>query len=309
MTGLKTLRRQPVLARIGNTPLVELARVNPFRPRIRLFAKCEFANPGGSVKDRAALWMVKDGLESGALAHGRTILEATSGNMGISLAMIGACLGFPVVCVMPAMASDERKRILGAFGAEVVLTPPDAGQDGAILRAREIAAKEPARFFYPDQYSNPANPRAHYESTGPEIWRQTRGRVTHFIAGLGTSGTVMGTGRFMRERNPGIKVVGVEPASGFHGIEGLKHMETSIVPPIFRPDELDGRRGVETEDAYAMARRLAREEGLLLGQSAGAAVSAALEHCAAVPKDAKAVVVTVLADSGLRYLSTRMWES
>lgn len=301
--------RPPVLGLVGNTPLAEVVKLNPLWPRVRVHAKLEWFNPGGSVKDRAALWMVEDAERTGALTPRKAILEATSGNTGIALALIGAANGYAVKLVMPANASEERKRVLRALGAEVLLTDALEGQDGAILRAREVARKEPERYWYADQYSNPANPRAHFEGTGPEIWRQTRGRVTHFVACLGTSGTVMGTGRFLKSRNQGVQVWGAEPAHGFHGIEGLKHMASSIVPPVYKPEELDGVLPIETEEAYAMARRLAREEGLLVGQSSGAALHAALALAHSLPPEREAVVVTVFADGADRYLSTRLFEA
>jgi cysteine synthase B len=295
-----------VLDLVGDTPLVEVVRLNPFCPRVRILAKAEWRNPGGSVKDRAALAMVEEAERAGALRPGRTVLEATSGNTGIALALIAAAKGYPVRLVMPANVSEERKRVLQALGAEVMLTDPLEGQDGAILHARDLAAKHPGRFWYADQYSNPANPRAHEEGTGPEIWRQTQGKVTHFVAGLGTSGTVMGVGRFLKARDPRIQVWGAEPAHGFHGLEGLKHMASSLVPPIYRREALDGVVPVPTDEAYALARRLAREEGLLVGQSSGAALFAALQLAAKAPEDREALVVTVFADGLDRYLSTRL---
>jgi cysteine synthase B len=261
------------------------------------------------VKDRAALAMVREVIAEGRLTAGKTLLDATSGNTGIALAMLGAALGFPVLLAMPSNVSPERKRILQAYGAQVEWTPPDESSDGAIRRARELAAGDPERFFYLDQYSNPANWRAHYETTGPEIWRQTEGRVTHFVAGLGTSGTFIGTTRRLKELNPEIQAIAMQPDSPFHGLEGLKHMATSIVPAIYDPLLADRNLESETEAAYAMAKQLAREEGLLAGISAAAAVAASVriarEEFAA---GRRAVIVTVLPDSADKYLSERFWE-
>jgi cysteine synthase B len=296
-------------SQIGNTPLVRLERVVRGLPGITLLAKAEWHNPGGSVKDRAALAMVREVIAEGRLTPGKTLLDATSGNTGIALAMLGAALGFPVLLAMPSNVSPERKRILQAYGAEVEWTRPDESSDGAIRRARELAASDPARFCYLDQYSNPANWRAHYETTGPEIWRQTEGSVTHFVAGLGTSGTFIGTTRRLKELNPEIQAISVQPDSPFHGLEGLKHMATSMVPAIYDPLLADRTLEIETEAAYAMAKQLAREEGLLVGISAAAAVAASVgiarEEFAA---GRRAVIVTVLPDSADKYLSERFWE-
>ncbi len=296
-------------ARIGNTPLVRLDKVVDGLEGITLLAKAEWLNPGGSVKDRAAAAMVRDAQEKGRLVPGKTILDATSGNTGIALAMIGAAQGFPVLLAMPSNVSPERKRILRAYGAQVEWTDPDQSSDGAIRRARELAGNDPGRFCYLDQYSNDANWRAHYNSTGPEIWRQTAGRVTHFVAGLGTSGTFMGTARRLKELNPALRAVSLQPDSPFHGLEGLKYMPMSIVPAIYDPLFADRAVEVETEAAYAMVKRLAREEGLLVGISAAAAVVASLQVAreeAAAGREA--VIVTVLPDSADKYLSERFWE-
>jgi cysteine synthase B len=295
--------------RIGNTPLLRLDRLVSDLHGITLLAKAEWLNPGGSVKDRAAAAMVRDALERGTLRKGKTILDATSGNTGIALAMLGAALGFPVTLAMPANVSPERKRILQAYGAEIEWTDPDQSSDGAIRRARALAASDPERFCYLDQYGNNANWRAHYETTGVEIWEQTAGHVTHFVAGLGTSGTFMGTTRRLKEFNPSIQAISMQPDSPFHGLEGLKFMATSIVPPIYDPALADRAVEVETESAYDVARRMAREVGLLVGISAAAAVSASLgiareEAAAGRP----AVIVTVLPDSADKYLSERFWE-
>ena len=298
-----------LLERIGNTPLIRLDRLVQGLKDIQLLAKAEWANPGGSVKDRAAASMVREGRANGSLAPGKTLLDATSGNTGIAYAMLGAALGFPVLLAVPSNVSAERKRILQAYGAQVEWTDPDQGSDGAIRKARELAANEPERFCYMDQYSNPANWKAHYETTGPEIWRQTAGQVTHFVAGLGTSGTFVGTVRRLRELNPSLQAISMQPDSPFHGLEGLKHMATAIVPAIYDPQLADRNLEVETEAAYAMAKRLAREEGLLVGISAAAAVVASVriaqEEAAA---GREATIVTVLPDSADKYLSERFWE-
>jgi S-sulfo-L-cysteine synthase (O-acetyl-L-serine-dependent) len=295
--------------RIGNTPLIRLERPVRGLDGITLLGKAEWANPGGSVKDRAAANMVRDAIARGLLKPGKTLLDATSGNTGIAFAMLGAALGFPVHLAMPTSVSSERKRILKAYGAVVDWTDPDQGSDGAIRRARELAGNDPARFYYADQYSNDANWLAHYQTTGPEIWRQTGGQVTHFVAGLGTSGTFMGTSRYLKEQNPAIQVISFQPDSPFHGLEGMKHMGTAIVPAIYNPHLADRDLAVETEAAYAMAKRLAREEGVLVGISAAAAVVAcvqiAREEAAA---GRQAVIVTVLPDSADKYLSERFWD-
>ena len=295
--------------RVGNTPLIRLDRPVRDLGGITLLAKAEWANPGGSVKDRAAASMVQDAITRGLLAPGKTLLDATSGNTGIAFAMLGAALGFPVHLAMPTSVSAERKRILRAYGAIVDWTDPDQGSDGAIRRARELAGNDPAKFYYADQYSNDANWLAHYRTTGPEIWHQTAGQVTHFVAGLGTSGTFMGTSRYLKEKNPAVQVVSFQPDSPFHGLEGMKHMATAIVPAIYNPHLADRDLAVETESAYAMAKRLARDEGVLVGISAAAAVVASLqiarEEAAA---GRQAVIVTILPDSADKYLSERFWE-
>lgn len=305
--------------RIGNTPLIRLdrrlGRIARRLPQYRnlesitLLAKAEWANPGGSVKDRAASAMIRDAMDRGLLAPGKTVLDASSGNTGIALAMLGAALGFPVHLAMPANVSPERKRILRAYGATVEWTDPDRGSDGAILRARELAGNDPARFCYVDQYANDANWLAHYRTTAPEIWRQTAGRITHFVAGLGTSGTFMGVSRRLKELNSAVQAISFQPDSPFHGLEGLKHLGTSIVPAIYDPHLADRQLEVGTEAAYDMARRLARDEGVLVGISAAAAVYASLqiarEEAAA---GRSAVIVTVLPDSADKYLSERFWE-
>jgi Cysteine synthase len=301
--------------RIGRTPLVRLDFVARRLPEFRgmegvtVLGKAEWANPGGSVKDRAAASMIRDAIDRGMLTPGKTVLDASSGNTGIALAMLGSAVGFPVHLAMPANVSPERKRILRAYGATIDWTDPDKGSDGAILKARELAGNDPERFCYIDQYSNDANWLAHYRTTGPEILEQTEGRVTHFVAGLGTTGTFMGVSRRLKEFSSSIKAINFQPDSPFHGLEGLKHLGTSIVPAIYNPHLTDRQMEVETEAAYDMARRLARDEGLLVGVSAAAAVWAALKIAREEAEAGRsAVVVTVLPDSADKYLSERFWE-
>jgi S-sulfo-L-cysteine synthase (O-acetyl-L-serine-dependent) len=287
---------------IGRTPLVRLSRLEP-HPGVEIHAKLESSNPGGSVKDRAAASMILDGLRTGALRPGRTLLDATSGNTGIAYAMLGTPLGYPVKLCVPANVTEERKRLLQLYGAEVVWTSPMEGSDGAIRTARQLHAENPDRYFYPDQYSNAANWRAHYEGTGAEILQQTGGRITHFVAGLGTSGTFVGTGRRLREARPDIRLISVQPDSPLHGLEGLKHMATAIVPGIYDPSLADEDAQVETEAALDMVRRLAREEGLFVGVSGGAALVVAVRVAQRLDR---ALIVTVIPDGGERYLSDRM---
>jgi cysteine synthase B len=298
--------------RIGSTPLIQLDQIVQVvrgLEGITLLAKAEWANPGGSVKDRAAASMVADARARGLLVPGKTLLDATSGNTGIAFAMLGAALGFRVHLAMPSNVSAERKRILRAFGAQVEWTDPDKGSDGAIRCARELAGNDPDRFYYADQYSNDANWLAHYHGTGPEIWQQTGGRITHFVAGLGTSGTFIGATRRLKELNPAVQAISFQPDSPFHGLEGLKHMGTSIVPAIYNPHLADRALEIETEAAYDMARRLARDEGLLVGISAAAAVVASLQIAQEeASAGRRAVIVTVLPDSADKYLSERFWE-
>lgn len=294
-----------VLHLVGNTPLLELTKVTVgLSPRVKVFAKLEGFNPGGSVKDRPALKMVAEGLQSGRLGPGKTILDSTSGNTGIALAMVGAVLGYPVELVIPANVSIERKKIIAAYGARIIFSSPFEGSDGAIRLCRQILHENPERYFKPDQYFNEANPLAHYETTGPEIWMQTQGKITHFIAGIGTGGTIMGTGRYLKEKNPQIQVLAVEPDDAFHGLEGLKHMASSIVPGIYHEQELDEKIPVSTENAYDSVYRLGREEGVLVGQSSGAAIWAALTVARELEEG---VVVTLFPDSGDKYLSTNLW--
>ena len=296
-----------LLDQIGNTPLLRIERVVAEFPNVEFYAKAEWFNPGGSVKDRAAYAMIREGERRGTLRRGKTILDATSGNTGIAYAMVGAALGYPVKLFLPTSASPERKQILQAYGAEIVYTPGDEGTDGAIRRVRQVYEAEPEKYFYPDQYSNPANPRAHYETTAPEIWEQTRGRITHFVAGLGTSGTFVGTTRRLKEFNPGIRCISFQPDSGFNGLEGLKHMATAIVPRIYDPALADEDIAVQTEDAQKLAKRLAREEGLLVGVSAAGALWASMDVVRRLPAGEPAVIVTVFPDAADKYLSERFW--
>lgn len=293
-----------VLDLIGRTPLVRLPRFERETPGVELYAKAEWQNPGGSVKDRAAYRMILDGEASGRLRPGLTVVDATSGNTGIAYAMVGAAKGYPVKLCLPDNASPERKLILRAFGVELVLTDPLEGTDGAIREVRKMVAADPDRYFYPDQYSNDANWRAHLDTTGPEIIEQTSGRITHFVAGLGTSGTFMGTGRALRRFNPAVKLVSFQPDSPFHGLEGLKHMATAMVPRIYDPSLADEDLGISSEDAYALVRRLAREEGLLVGISSGAALAAALQVARRLTEG---VVVTVFPDGAEKYFSEAFW--
>lgn len=298
---------QHLLERIGKTPLLRLEQACPELPDVDICAKAEWFNPGGSVKDRAAYSMIREGQRRGDLRPGKIILDATSGNTGIAYAMIGAALGYRVKLCLPSSASEERKLILGAYGVEIIFTPGDEGTDGAIRRVREIYQAEPAKYFYPDQYGNAANPAAHYSGTAPEIWEQTGGRITHFVAGLGTSGTFVGTTRRLKELNPQIRCVSFQPDSGFHGLEGLKHMPTAIVPAIYDASLADENIEVRTEDAQRIVKRLAREEGLLCGVSSGAALWACVEVARRLPRGGRALIVTVFPDSGERYLGDRFW--
>ena len=297
------------LERVGNTPLVRIERLAQGLEGVQILAKAEWFNPGGSVKDRAAAAIVAAAEREGQLRPGRHLLDSTSGNTGIAYAMMGAAKGFPVTLCMPSNVSAERKRILQAYGANIVYTDSGEGSDGALRKAREMAAAEPEKYFYADQYSNDANWRAHYTGTANEIWQQTEGRVTHFVAMLGTSGTFMGTARRLKELNPKIQCVSLQPDSAFHGIEGAKHMATAIVPKIYDPSLADLDLGVATEDAYAMVRRLAREEGLLVGISSGAALFGCLQIARELAaRKENGVIVTIFPDSGDKYLSERFWE-
>ena len=278
-------------------------------PGIEIYGKAEYFNPGGSIKDRPALNMIRDGERSGKLDKSKTIIDATSGNTGIAYAMIGAALGYRVKLCLPSNASMERKRILQAYGAEIVYTDPAQSSDGAIRKVREIVGADPEPYFYPDQYNNPANWQAHFETTGPEILEQTQNRLTHFIAALGTSGTFMGVTRRLRQSAPTVQCLSAQPASGFHGLEGLKHMPTSIVPGIYDAALASENVWLETEDAYRMTKRLAREEGVLVGISAGANVSAAVRVAQRLHRQGKpGVIVTILCDSADKYLSEKFWD-
>ena len=320
---------QSLLERIGNTPLLRFDRLTRQLPGVTLLGKAEWYNPGGSVKDRAAANMVAEGRRSGRFTPGKTLLDATSGNTGIAYAMLGAAEGFPVTLCMPTNVSEERKKILAAYGANIIYTDPGEGSDGAIRRAHELAAEHPDLYFYADQYSNNANWLAHYHGTANEIWQQTEGRITHFVAMLGTSGTFMGTTRRLKELNPEIQCISLQPDSAFHGIEGAKHMASAIVPRIYDPNLADANLEIATEDAHAMARRIARECGVLLGISAAAGIAGSLRVSGQLQlrkdqqgkdrqgkdhqgedrqrKDQQAVVVTILCDSGDKYLSERFW--
>ena len=293
-----------ILDLIGRTPLIRLRQIEKSCPGVEVYAKAEWQNPGGSVKDRAAARMIAEGERSGALTKAKTILDATSGNTGIAYAMIGAAKGYKVKLCVPENASPERKLILKAFGAELVLTSPLESTDGAIREARRLYEESPDAYFYPDQYSNEGNWRAHYDTTGPEIIEQTAGSLTHFVAGLGTSGTFVGTARRLREFNKDIKLISFQPATAFHGLEGLKHMESAMVPKIYDPSIADQDLRVESEDAFDMVRRLAREEGIMAGISSGAAISAVLQ----VAKNLKSgVIVTVCPDGAEKYLTEKFW--
>jgi cysteine synthase B len=298
-----------LLQRIGNTPLVRLEWLTADLPGIQILGKAEWANPGGSVKDRAASAIVADAQRRGLLSDGRGLLDATSGNTGIAYAMLGAALGFPVTLCMPSNVSPERKRYLAAYGAQVIWTNPADGSDGAIRKARELSAAEPDRFYYADQYSNDENWKAHYRTTANEIWEQTEGQVTHFVAGLGTSGTFMGTTRRLKELNPKIRCVSMQPDSPFNGLEGLKHMATAIVPRIYDPSLADANIEMPTEIAYRMVKDLARHQGVLVGISAAAA-SAAAQQIGKQEAEAgrEAVIATILCDSAEKYMSERFWQ-
>jgi len=301
-----------VVELIGYTPLIRLRRVTAHLPEhIEIYGKAEWFNPGGSVKDRPAWNIMRTAIERGELHRGKRLLDATSGNTGIAYAMIGAALGIGVTLCVPANVSIERKRILNAYGAEVLYTDPLESTDGAIRKARQLYAEHPNLYYYADQYNNPANWQAHYETTGVEIWQQTEGRITHFVAGLGTTGTFVGVGRRLRDYNPAIQLISFQPDSPLHGLEGLKHLETAIVPGIYDPTLADSELRISTEQAYQMVKRLAREEGLLVGISAGAAVAACLQLAERLVKqqpDKPAVIVTILPDSADKYLSERFWE-
>jgi cysteine synthase B len=305
---VEIIEKNPLESAIGDTPLVRLKNITShLSAGIEIYAKAEFLNPGGSVKDRAALAMILDGERRGKLLKGKTILDATSGNTGIAYAMIGAARGYPVTLCLPKNAGAERKRILKLYGAEIIETDPMSGTDAAQEVARDLAAKHPDKYFYPDQYNNDANWRAHFETTAPEIWQQTDGRVTHFVAGLGTTGTFTGTTRGLKEFNDKIVAISVQPDSPLHGLEGMKHMATAHVPGIYDKNLADKNVEIETEAAQEMTRRLAREEGLFVGVSSGANVLASLRLAESLTLPA--VVVTILCDGGGRYLSESFWNA
>jgi len=291
---------------VGNTPLLRVRLFDRDFPRVEVYAKAEWFNPGGSVKDRAALAMIEDGEKRGALTHDKTIIDSTSGNTGIAYALIGSAKGYRVQLVMPGNVSAERKSLVTAYGAQIVYSDAGEGSDGAIRMVRDIVASDPQRYFYPDQYSNPANPRAHYEGTAVEILEQTSGRITHFVAGVGTTGTFVGTSRRLKEHAASIKTIAVEPDDSFHGLEGLKHLPTAIVPRIWDPSLADEVWGCPTEPAYDLARAVARSEGLLVGHSSGAALWAVRRLAGTIQEG---VVVTVFPDSGDRYISTGLYGS
>ncbi len=294
-----------VLALVGNTPLVRIQKIGRAFPGIEIYAKAEWVNPGGSVKDRPALNIILEAERAGLMTKDKVLIDSTSGNTGIAYAMVCAARGYRARLFVPSNVSQERKRILMAFGAEIVYTDPMEGSDGALRRVREMAAEDPGRTFYANQYDNLANWRAHYQTTAPEIFEQTEGRVTHFVAGLGTSGTFVGTSRRLKELKPAIRCISFQPDSPFHGLEGLKHMPTAIVPAIYDPGVADENLEVSTEDAYAMTLRLAREEGLLVGVSSGAAMAASLR---VAERAGRGVIVTIFPDSGDKYLSERFWD-
>ncbi len=294
-----------LLSLVGNTPLLRIERIGWQYPHVEIYAKCEWANPGGSVKDRPALNIIRQAEQSGLMSRNKILLDSTSGNTGIAYAMICAARGYRLKLAMPANVSIERKRILHAYGAEVIYTDPMEGSDGAIREVRRLAAEHPDLYFYANQYDNPANWQAHYYGTAVEICRQTAGRITHFVAGLGTSGTFVGTARRLKELNPDIRCISFQPDSPFHGLEGLKHMPSAIKPGIYDPTLADENLWITTEEAYVMTRRLAREEGLLVGISSGAAMAASLEVARRIERG---VIVTIFCDSGDKYLSERFWD-
>jgi cysteine synthase B len=302
--SIRTTGVGSILQLVGRTPLLRIRHFEDRYPDLEVYAKAEWFNPGGSVKDRAALAMVEDGEQRGVLTRDKVLIDSTSGNTGVAYALVGAAKGYRVTLVMPANVSEERKQLVTAFGADIVLSDSMEGSDGAIRLCHQLVAEDPDLYFYPDQYNNPANPRAHYDGTGVEILEQTEGRITHFVAGLGTTGTFTGTARRLKEHDPTIQTIAVQPESGFHGLEGLKHLPSSIVPGIWDPSLADEVWGAPTEPAYELARALARTEGLLVGHSCGAALWAVEKLAASVRRG---VVVTVFPDSGDRYLSTGLY--
>ncbi|QMU56058.1 MAG: pyridoxal-phosphate dependent enzyme [Candidatus Mycalebacterium zealandia] len=303
-SGAGTVSRS-IVDFVGETPLLRLSKIsNDISDSVEIYAKAEWLNPGGSVKDRAAVRMVLQAIKDGKLKNGLAIMDSSSGNTAIAYAMTGAALGFPVTIVAPENVNVERKKTIEAFGAKIIYSDPLEGSDGAIVFAHRLKQQSPDKYFMPDQYNNPLNPLAHYETTAPEIWEQTGGRVTHFVAGIGTSGTIMGVSRRLKELNPQVRTFAIEPAEVLHGLEGLKHIESSIVPGIYDPKGFDGTLFVSTEDAYAMMEKMVKTEGIFIGHSGGAAVVGALELAR---KITSGVIVTVLPDSGFRYLSEKLW--
>lgn len=302
----KRILNSSLLDNVGNTPLLRISKITKeLRDKdVEIYAKAEWFNPGGSVKDRPALRIIEEAEKTGRLNYDTTIIDSTSGNTGIAYAFIGASRGYKVTLVMPLNVSEERKRIVRAFGAKIIFTDPLLGSDGAMLEAKRIVSKDPSKYFYADQYNNPANWKAHYDTTGVEIWEQTAGEVTHFIACLGTSGTLMGTGRRLKEYNPCIQVIAVEPSTSIHGLEGMKHMSTSVVPGIYDDRFPDRKIAIETEDAYTIVKKLAAEEGFFVGYSSGAALMASLKVAGELQKG---LIVTIFPDRGDRYLSTSFW--
>ena len=300
---------ESVIELVGNTPLLRLRRLESMCPGVEIWAKCEFANPGGSVKDRAALRIVRDAMARGDLRPGVRLIDSTSGNTGIAYSMVGAALGVPITLVMPQNVSEPRKQVTRAFGTELVFSDPMEGSDGAIVMARDIVDREPERWYYPNQYANDSNWQAHYYGTGPEIWAQTDGRITHFVTGIGTSGTVVGTSRFFRDTAPHVRRVALQPDDAMHGLEGLKHIPTSLVPPIYDESVLHETIWMPTEEGWDTAERLAREEALFVGHSSGANVAGALRIGKQLAnRDERGVVVTVLCDRGDRYFAPLKWE-
>lgn len=308
-TSRTAIRVDCILDLIGNTPMVRLGTIDRDCPAVEIWAKCEFANPGGSVKDRAAHRIITDALARGDLDNGRRLVDSTSGNTGIAYSLVGSALGLPISLVMPSNVSNPRKQVTSGFGTEIIYSDPMEGSDGAIVVARELAQANPSKYYYPNQYANDSNWRAHYDGTGPEILAQTNGRVTHFVTGVGTSGTIMGTSRFLHEHDPSIRCVGVQPDDAMHGLEGLKHIPSSLVPPIYDESVLDDTIWMSTEDGWDMAERIASDEGLFVGHSAGGNVAAALQIARGLVAEGKrGVVVTVLCDRGDRYFAPLKWE-
>jgi len=298
-------RVKSVIDLIGNTPLIRLNKITEgLSPNVKVYVKAEWFNPGGSVKDRPALAMIADGIKTGKLTKDKVIMDSSSGNTAIAYAMIGAALGFDVELVMPANVNIERKKTIHAFGAKIIYSDALESSDGAIIMAKELLSREPEKYFMPDQYNNPVNALAHYETTAPEIWQQTKGSITHFFAGMGTSGTVMGTGKRLKEYNPDVQVIAIEPAEALHGLEGLKHMAASIVPGIYDPSFPDEILRVETDISYALMKEMLHKEGLFIGHSGGAAIHATLEYAKNLESG---VLVTLLPDGGYRYLSGGLW--